>query len=646
MFRQIRRHKPLHPAVGFPDTTYLPSENGVMPPIQLPLGAPAAADQPLVLVLLVLLCAAAVIAVACRKFNVEAIPGYLLAGALVGPHALGLITSERAAQPVTDLATVLLLFTIGLQFDTGNFRRGALSIVALSVASTALYIALFWVVLLGIGLPAPVALALSMAGCSASTAVTLRLLQHRRELHEAHGRVSMGFSILDDLSGVVMLAAFPLIAAWAGASGAEVASSGITDKLLAAGKAVGGTALMLAVAGLLLPRVMLQVARLHSQETLLLSTAAIALLSAAWTSWIGFSPEMGAFLAGVMLGGTPLRYQLVGQLGPTRDLLMAVFFLSVGLVVDPALVGRNLPMVLGLAAALMAIKLAVTAGCCWAAGMTGRGSILTGVYNINAGEFTFVLLASATGLAIISAQQAALSVAVAAITLISTPLLVGPAHVLSARLSRLPLAPWVRSSALQDPAPSAPGSESPLPAGSSEAGPVAESGTTSDEGASGHVIIAGFGPGGRAVAARLAVLSLPYVIVELNASTVQRLAGSGRRVIFGDISNTDVLEAAGVAHAIGVIITIPDDDAALRAVQAVRQAAPDVFIGVRTQFLAGKMQALALGANEVVVAEVAVAKAMDGELISALSRRLDCGSQRAHPDNQSQGRSGIFDAPT
>lgn len=586
------------------------------------LAAQTPAHQPLVVVLLVLLCAAALVAVVCRKFNLEAIPGYLLAGALVGPHAVGLITSESAAQPVTDLSTVLLLFTIGLQFDTGNFRRGALSIVTLSVASTVLYIALFWVVLLGVGLSAPVALGLSMAGCSASTAVTLRLLQARRELHEAHGRVSMGFSILDDLSGVVMLAAFPLIAAWAGAAAPGASGSGIGDKVLAAGKAVGGVALILAVAGVLLPRLMQRVAKLQSQETLLLCAAAVALLSAAWTNWIGFSPEMGAFLAGVMLGGTPLRYQLVGQLGPTRDLLMAVFFLSVGLVVDPALVVSNLPIVLGLAAALMAIKLLVTACCCWAAGMTGRGAVLTGVYNINAGEFTFVLLAAATGLSIVSPQQAALAVAIAAITLVATPLLVGPAHALGGRFTRLPLAPWVRSSALQDPAPTAPGPESAQPTDSAENGPPADANVPATPAVPRHVIIAGFGPGGRAVADRLASMSVPYVIVDLNASTVQRQASAGRRVVYGDISNPDVLDAAGITDAAAVIVTIPDDDAALRAVAAVRQAAPEVFIGVRTQFLSGKMRALSLGADEVVVAEVAVASAMDRELFASLSKRL------------------------
>lgn len=602
-----------------------------MPSISLLLASQPSADQPLVVVLLVLLCAAALVAVVCRKFNVEAIPGYLLAGALVGPHAVGLITGESAARPVTDLATVLLLFTIGLQFDTGNFRRGALSIVTLSVASTVLYIALFWVILLGLGLGAPVALALSMAGCSASTAVTLRLLQARRELHEAHGRVSMGFSILDDLSGVVMLAAFPLIAAWAGASGANAGGIGIGDKALAAAKAVGGVGVMLAVAGLLLPRVMERVAKLQSQETLLLCAAAIALLSAAWTSWIGFSPEMGAFLAGVMLGGTPLRYQLVGQLGPTRDLLMAVFFLSVGLVVDPALVASNLPLVLGLAVALMAIKLIVTAACCWAAGMTGRGSVLTGVYNINAGEFTFVLLAAATGLSIVSPQQAALAVAIAALTLVATPLLVGPAHALGGQLTRLPLAPWVHSSALQDPAPGAPGPESSPSTDSGGRGAPAAPNTPADAAPPRHVIIAGFGPGGRAIADRLASMSVPYVIVDLNASTVQRQASAGRRVVYGDVSNPDVLDAAGISDAVAVIVTIPDDDAALRAVAAARQAAPEVFIGVRTQFLSGKMRALSLGANEVVVAEVAVASAMDRELFSALASRLDRGPIRQSP---------------
>lgn len=601
--------------------------------------------QPLGLVLVVILATAAVVSVICRRFRMEAIPGYLVAGALVGPHALGLIEDSSAADPVTNLATVILLFTIGLQFDIANFRRGALSIIVVSIVSTILYLALFWVVLLGVGLSAPVGLALAMAGCSASTAITLRVLQQRRELHEAHGRVSMGFSILDDLSGVVMLAAFPLVAAWGlksagvagtGEGGAIVSASTSTwvDQLLSALKAIGGVGAMLGLGRIVLPGIMLRVARLGSPEVLLICAAAIALLSAVWTGFIGFSPEMGAFLAGFMLAGTPLRYQLVGQLAPTRDLLMAIFFIAVGLVVNPVAVGNNLPTVLGLATALMVIKLVTTGGCAWAAGMTARGACLTGVYNINAGEFTFVLLASATGLGIVTSEEAALAVAAAAVTLVATPLLVVPAHIVGAKLTTCPLAPWVRSNALRDTTPVAP-SKTVTTASAAAPGDASAAGVegTCGDGASApptpappakprHVIIAGFGPGGRSLADRLTMMSVPYVIVDLNSSTVQRQAKAGRQIVFGDISNPEVLEAAGLAQADAVMVTIPDDEAALRAVQAVRMAAPEVFIGVRMQFLSGKVQALMLGADEVVVAEVAVAVTMDKDMIRALTVHL------------------------
>lgn len=607
-----------------------------------PAAASATSAQPLGLVLVVILATAAVVSVICRRFRMEAIPGYLVAGALVGPHALGLIEDSSAADPVTNLATVILLFTIGLQFDIANFRRGAMSIIVVSIVSTILYLALFWVVLLGAGLSAPVGLALAMAGCSASTAITLRVLQQRRELHEAHGRVSMGFSILDDLSGVVMLAAFPLVAAWglksAGVAGtgeggaiASVETSTWVDQLLSALKAIGGVGAMLGLGRIVLPGIMLRVARLGSPEVLLICAAAIALLSAVWTGFIGFSPEMGAFLAGFMLAGTPLRYQLVGQLAPTRDLLMAIFFIAVGLVVNPTAVGQNLPTVLGLAAALMVIKLVTTGGCAWAAGMTARGACLTGVYNINAGEFTFVLLASATGLGIVTSEEAALAVAAAAVTLVATPLLVVPAHIVGAKLTTCPLAPWVRSNALRDTTPVAP-SKTVTTASATAPGDASAEGTGGD-GASApptpappakprHVIIAGFGPGGRSLADRLTMMSVPYVIVDLNSLTVQRQAKAGRQIVFGDISNPEVLEAAGLAQADAVMVTIPDDEAALRAVQAVRMAAPEVFIGVRMQFLSGKVQALMLGADEVVVAEVAVAVTMDKDMIRALTVHL------------------------
>ena len=137
------------------------------------------------------------------------------------------------------------------------------------------------------------------------------------------------------------------------------------------------------------------------------------------------------------------------------------------------------------------------------------------------------------------------------------------------------------------------------------------------------MIIAGFGPGGRALADRLGIMGVSYSIVELNAATVTRQARLGRRVVFGDASNAEVLETAGLSEADAVIVTIPDDQATLRAIQVARQAAPDVFIGARMQFLSGKVPALSLGADEGTVVEVATAVALEKELLGALSKWME-----------------------
>lgn len=189
---------------------------------------------------------------------------------------------------------------------------------------------------------------------------------------------------------------------------------------------------------------------------------------------------------------------------------MAVFFTSVGLVIDPASVGRNLFTVFGLAAALMVIKMLTTGGCAWAAGMTARGSLLTGAYNINAGEFTFVLMASALGMGIVTQEQSGLAAAVVAVTLIATPLLVAPVHALGPRMTRVPLAPWVRSTALRD-VPPTPATGGGVGGGSPQDATVAASngdGQPADRRRPRHVIIAGFGPGGRVLADRLGIMDV------------------------------------------------------------------------------------------------------------------------------------------
>ena len=230
--------------------------------------------------------------------------------------------------------------------------------------------------------------------------------------------------------------------------------------------------------------------------------------------------------------------------------------------------------------------------------MRGRSSLLTGVYLASAGEFSLVVLAAAASAGILSGEQVGTCIAVVIVSLVAAPMLVGPANTWAARLVGVKPPPWARSSALNG-APAATDSQTP---------------------AARHVVIAGFGPVGRTLADRFAVLGIPFTVIELNPRTVQRQTTLGRPIVYGDATNPDVLESAGIEHADAVLLTIPDDEATLRACQAIRAAAPDVFIAARTNFLSGKFLAHQLGADLVTVEEIATAQAMERDVLEHLAK--------------------------
>lgn len=591
-------------------------------------GSAGTPHQPFAAVMLIVLVTAAAVAVIFRKLRLESIPGYLVAGAIVAPASLGLVTNAEAAEQISELATILLMFTIGLHLDMASMQRGMVHIVAAGVISTLAVVGVLWSVFLLLGVPRPAALLLAMAASISSTAVLVRILMNRRELQSQHGRVSLGVSIVQDLVSVVFLAAIPLITTWSTGLEADHEASDLppwSASVLKAALAASGVFLMLWLGRMLLPRLLAGVARLANAELILIVSAALALLSAAWTSFIGFSPEMGAFIAGFLLAGTPFRYQLAGQFAPLRDLLLAIFFTGVGLRVVPGELLQNLPAVLIATVAVIVFKTVIIALTGYVLGMTAPSATVTGVYMGNSGEFSLILIAA--GSAVLTSAHNGSAVAVVILTLIATPLLAGPIHAVADRLRGVPLSRWVRSSVLRDAgaqaaAPSVTDAGVEAGTGANAEGEPATSAERVPHGAPHSVIIAGFGPVGRALADRLDVSGTRYVVVELNAKTVNRQASLGRTIVFGDISNHEVLEKAGVHHADAIFITVPDDEAVLHAIQAIRESNPRIFIAARTKFLSGKVAALTLGANSVTVEEVATAVAMEREALEAFGRWL------------------------
>ena len=578
--------------------------------------------------LVVILVTAAVVATLFRRFRLQIIPGYIIAGALVSilastikqKYEIGLGEVEN----ISSFATVLLMFTIGLQLEIDSLRRSMISVFGLGITATIACAAALSLCAMAFGLSAPVAIAVGMALSISSTAVLLRVLQERRELHQTHGRLCVGVSIAQDLMSILMLGLLPAIAAWhaAGRPGEHAAAPpdfrGAAITVLVG---LAGVTLLLMIGRYALPALLEFVADVGargasgksgfgSKELVLVSSAAIALSAAVATSVLGFSPELGAFLAGLLLAFTPYRTQLAGQFEPLRDLLMAIFFTTVGLGIHVhEITPYLLPIVLGVVV-LMSVKIVVTWVCVWALGSSAPLAVITAIYLGNAGEFSLVLLAAASETQpapILAGAPLGAMIAVVVLSLILSPFMFAWAHPLAARVQRIGPPPWSKRLSVL------------LRADTHEPAPAEAEAHANIQAR--HVIIAGFGPVGRSLAARLDVQKVPYTVIELNPETVRRQRKLGRSILYGDITNPEVLEAAGARIADAVVITIPDDEATLRAIATARGLSATTFIACRTGYLSGAFRAYEAGADHAVVEEVVTADAMEKQIFEKLQSR-------------------------
>lgn len=600
------------------------------------------ASGKLVIDLLVILGAAALMSVMLRRLHLAAIPGYLIVGAVLGnlPREWGLLSSPENVNQISEIAVILLMFTIGLHLDIESIKTGMVPILLVGLASTVLGALVLWPAGMAFGLGAPAALLVGFALSMSSTAVAIGILQKYKEVHLIHGRICVGVSIVQDLLSIPVLAMMPAVAMWAGAKAAtadapvEAAALSGTWSVVAAGlKAVGGIVVMLAFAKFVLPKLLSEASWGGNTEGLLVASAGAGLTAAVITGWLGFGPALGAFLAGFMLSNTPFRFQLAGQLSPMRDLFMAVFFTAVGVQLDLAAVLPFWWVILLGVAVVLAIKVTVIGVCTWGGGATAPISLLVGLVLGQVGEFSLVILAEGLRKGIITDEVNSVIIGIVVISLIgATPLAeLGRKHM--HRLAKIKPAGWITTAALRENKAAAP---RPRPRRRGKAG--AEGDAAAEGGAAGaapavdaakHIIIAGFGVVGRNLAEHFSARDIDFTIVDLNTGTVLRQNELGHKTVYGDISNIDVLESAGLHDAEAVVITIPDDDMALRAVTTIRRSRPDVFIAVRAGYLSRAIMAHEAGADHVTIEEVATAQDMAVKVLDQLERRMARASKPA-----------------
>lgn len=572
--------------------------------------------------LLLLLTAAALVSIIAPRTRLPSIPGYLLIGAVIGSSMLGLIRSDENVRQISDLAIILLMFTIGLHLDTDSIRSGMVSILLVGIFSTLASALVVWPVGLAFGLAAPVALTIGLAFAMSSTAVVLGLLNQRREIHRVHGRLCVGIALTQDMLAIPVLALLPALAVWAGkaragASQAPINPDGLgpTLELLR-----NGALKIAAICGIIffgrwiLPRALREASKNSNTEALLIVATTAALAAAVATYQLGIGSALGAFLAGFMLSATPFRHQLAGQLSPMRDLFMAVFFTAVGINMNVRIALESWWIVAIGVGAVLTMKSLVIGGATWGGGATASVAALTGLLLCQAGEFSLVVLGEAAQLQLIDERTMSILIAIVVLSLIVTTPLYGLGRKLEPQLVRVPLARWITNPALHEPgghgasaahggSPDDPFKDDPLPYPHRP------------------VIIAGFGVVGRNLAEHFGAAGIPYIVVELNPNTVIKQQKLGRSFYFGDISNPDVLESAGVRAAEAVVLTIPDDEAVLRACRTIRSISPSVFIAARTTYLSRAIAATEMGADYVCVEEVVTAQDMAKQVMERLARR-------------------------
>ena len=464
---------------------------------------------------------------------------------------------------------MILLFSLGLEFSLKKLMETRVAVFItgpLQMAGTAIPVILLarhLGVSTGTGLIYGILIAVS------STTVLMKMLAERSEVDSLHGRIGLGISIFQDLCTVPMIVAIPLLA-----SGKAVLPAVLT----ALGKAAVIIAAVVMVARYLFPILLGGILRTRSKE-LFLITSVFMFLGTAWvTSIAGISLALGSFLAGLILSESEYGHQIFAEVRPFRDSLNSLFFISVGMLVDPVVIVRNLAAILGMSAALIIGKALITTVAAVASRVPLQVGILTGVALAQIGEFSFIILQASAAVGLVTARAYQTLLTSSLLTMVFTPVLFGVARRLVGRRDweQTKWPTWAKATELGLAAPA-----------------VLED----------HVIICGFGVGGRNIARVLKANRIPYIVLDLNAQSVTEARDEGEPVLFGDCSSAHILELAGIHRARVIVFAISDPFAARLAVGVARRMNRELVILTRTKYVADMDALWDTGSTEVIAEE-------------------------------------------
>lgn len=542
--------------------------------------------------LLVIVGIGVAVVVVLRRLGLPSIAGFIFAGALVGPNALGFVKDVERVKAVAEIGVVLLLFGLGLELSLDRVRKlwrpvvfGGTLQVGLTILLAAGIATLFFET------PPGTAFFLGCFAAASSTAIVLRGLAARGEIDSPFGRVTVGILIFQDLCIVPMMLLIPAFA------GAEASLWGVLKPLGVAALVLAG---ILLAARLVAPRVLEVVARTRQRDLFVLAVILVCLGTAWATTRVGLSLAIGAFLGGLVVAGSEYRHQALSDLIPFREFFASLFFVSVGMLVDPRRILERpdevglllLAIIVGKFLAVIETSILLKLGL--------RGAVLSGAALAHVGEFSFVLAGEAHGKGILDPDLEADLLTASALSMLLAPLLMAFSPRLAEGAGRVR---WLNRLLAVRPAAEARAAVASI---------------------EDHVIVAGYGVAGEELCRSLKACGVAYVVVDLNPENVHRAASRGEPAFFGDLTSAEILEAVGATRARELVILINDPAAAESAVRAARQLAPVLHIVVRSRYVGDILPLLAAGASHVVPAELEAAV----EVVAQVLARHGVGAER------------------
>ncbi|OGA08032.1 MAG: potassium transporter [Betaproteobacteria bacterium RIFCSPLOWO2_12_FULL_65_110] len=514
---------------------------------------------------LIFLASAVLVVVVFRMLHLPPLLGYLLAGIVIGPHALGWIPESKEGRYLAEFGVVFLMFSIGLEFSLPKLFQMRRTVFGLGLSQVALTLAAGLAACVLAGLGWKPGLVLGGALAMSSTAIVVRMYAERLQLETPHGRQVVGVLLFQDLAVVPLLIVIPTLAQGEGELAAKLA--------IALGKAAVVLIVLLFVGQKLMRGWFHIVARRRSHELFILNVLLITLGLAWLTELAGLSLALGAFLAGMLIAETGYRHQVEEDIKPFREVLLGLFFVSVGMQLDLRIVRDNLALVAFLFALPVLFKVVLVAGLSRLYGGTPGTALRAGLALGQAGEFGLVIIALAASVGVLERELVQIASAAMLLSMLAAPFLIQYSDRLVLRLAT---SEWMLRSL--------------------ELHQIAVKSLATEH----HVIICGYGRTGQSLAHLFEREGIRYVALDLDPQHVREGANAGEPVVYGDSTRRETLIAAGIARASALVISFADTSAALRVLHHARELNPGVPVVVRTRDDADLDQLIAAGAAEVV----------------------------------------------